>query len=277
MLPVITAICSSIASGMGFFFLLSCYFWFRYYVRQRNNLKEWKCQPDRWPTQAILRRDLLLGSFNLCWASTLSGLFTHYVVGGGRTAVYFSPTERGLPWLFCSTIIYFCIIEIVLYTAHRILHRPLLFRFIHRWHHRTVAPTTLNSPSMHPLEYLIYQVLSAAPLFFLPIYGGSVMFVLLLNFSAGMLQHSGVNIYLRIPGVPASRFHDDHHRYFHCNYGLTFTIIDQICGTLRRKRRRYGIDVFGGQGTPSEPGDTRDEFVDYHCATSQPEAATSDA
>lgn len=270
MSPVIPAVLSSIASGIGFFLVLSSYFWIRYYVLQRRNLAVWKCQPDRWPSRAILWRDLAWGSFNLLWASTLSGLFTHYMVAGGRTAVYFSPTERGIPWLIGSTVLYFCIVEFLLYWSHRLFHTPFLFRWIHRWHHRTVAPTALNSPSMHPAEYLVYQMLTALPLFFLPLYGGSVMLILLLNFSAGMLQHSGVLIYLGIPGVPSTLFHDDHHRYFHCNYGLTFTIIDRLYGTLRRKDRRYGVDVFGGKGSTAPSVEQGHGFVDYHRPTPEP-------
>lgn len=270
MLKVITAICSSIASGMALFLLVGAYFWLRYYVLQRQNPEHWKCQPERWPNRLVMRRDLFWGTLNLLWASTLSGLFTHYMVAAGRTAIYFSATQRGIPWLLASTVIYFCMIELMLYWSHRIFHTRLLFRWIHRWHHQTLAPTTFNSPSMHPLEYLVYQLLTAAPLLVLPIYGGSVMFVLLLNFSAGLLQHSGVRIYLGIPGVPSTLFHDDHHRYFHCNYGLTFSLIDRFYGTLRRHNRRYGVEIFGGHGAPLASAGEESPFVDYHRPTESP-------
>ena len=66
MLKVITAICSSIASGMALFLLVGTYFWLRYYVLQRQNPEHWKCQPERWPNRLVMRRDLFWGRSTCC-------------------------------------------------------------------------------------------------------------------------------------------------------------------------------------------------------------------
>lgn len=261
---IVIAVLSSIASGLGMYLVVSAYFFVRYYLRRQSESAEWKCQPERWPNWRSVRRDLLLGTFNLLWASTLSALFIHYVVGGGYTALYFSAGKRGIAWLVGSTIAYYLTVDFSLYWLHRTFHHPRLFRWFHCWHHRNTAPTALTSPSVHPFEYLTYQVATALPLFFLPLYAGAVMVTLLCNFTAGLLQHSGVRIYLGIPLVPGSLFHDDHHKYFHVNYGLTFSMWDRMYGTLRREGRRYGIEVFGGRGAATDDGGAAPRFIDYH-------------
>ena len=43
-------------------------------------------------------------------------------------------------------------------------------------------------------------------------------------------------------------FHDDHHKYFHLNFGQHTLFFDYIFGTLRDGRKKYGEEVFGGQG-----------------------------
>ena len=53
-----------------------------------------------------------------------------------------------------------------------------------------------------------------------------------------------------LPWMPSTFYHDDHHRYFHVNYGQHLTLWDRLYGTLRRHDRQYGIEVFGGEGAP---------------------------
>ena len=56
-------------------------------------------------------------------------------------------------------------------------------------------------------------------------------------------------------------FHDDHHAHFHCNFGQCLLFWDRIHGTLRRKSRRYGADIYGGRGTGGNS--SSDDFVEY--------------
>ena len=88
-----------------------------------------------------------------------------------------------------------------------------------------------------------------------------LIYVLLYNIK----DHSGIVLTSRLPWQGSSRFHDDHHVYFHCNYGQNLPIFDKLHGTHRRVNRRYGEDVFGGKGAPLEGGgnDDEPEWVEY--------------
>jgi sterol desaturase/sphingolipid hydroxylase (fatty acid hydroxylase superfamily) len=49
-----------------------------------------------------------------------------------------------------------------------------------------------------------------------------------------------------LPWMPTTKYHDDHHRYFHCNFGLHLITWDWLGGTLRSRDRMYGEDNFVG-------------------------------
>ena len=65
-------------------------------------------------------------------------------------------------------------------------------------------------------------------------------------------DHAGVLATPVLPWQPTACFHDDHHRYFHCNFGQHVLWFDRLFGTLRRTSQRYGEGVFGGRGAARE-------------------------
>ena len=69
-------------------------------------------------------------------------------------------------------------------------------------------------------------------------------------FTIALFYSSGIDLHSILPWQAPARFHDDHHKYFHCNFGHNVMIFDRFHGTMRRKDRRYGEDVFYGKGAP---------------------------
>ena len=52
-----------------------------------------------------------------------------------------------------------CIIlihEFHFFTTHRMIHIPVLYKYVHSVHHNSVNPSPWSSLSMHPVEHLIY-------------------------------------------------------------------------------------------------------------------------
>lgn len=260
-------ILGSVAAGLGLYWLGGGLFYYCYYIHRRDEAAEWKCQPQRFPSRRMHRQDMLLGSLNITFASVLSGIFAAYVIAkhGGRTTLILSAEGHSAAALLLGALVYFLLTDAMLYFAHRIYHKPTLFRWIHRHHHRNPTPTPFTAFSMHPIEFLTFQSVAAIPLFLLPVHYVPVVFILLYNYYVALVQHSGVRLHFGIPWEPATYFHDDHHAHFHCNYGQHLTLWDRLFGTLRRHGRRYGASVFGGRGAPDGPtksGPTR--FFDYH-------------
>lgn len=255
----------STAVGLGMYWGIGGAVHLYYYRARKDRAEEWKCQPKRWLPPKLSRHQLLLGSANMLGASILSGLFSSYVASGGRTAIFFHVSDRGVVFTVLSTLLYFLATDMGLYWAHRTLHRPLLFKYIHRWHHRYIAPTPITAMAMHPLELALYQSIMLVPLFFFPVHVVGLIMVLVYQNLVALVDHSGVDGKMILPWQPPARFHDDHHLYFHVNYGQNLGLWDRVFGTWRREGRVYGEHVFGGRGAPidgkEESGPPR--FIDY--------------
>ena len=254
----------SVVTGLGLYLLVAGIFEYLYYRRQREHSEAWKCQPQRFPTQRMWSIDLWLGITNITLGSVLSGFLAYWIYASGHSRIYISLRGHSILEVLAGTVLYFLITDVVIYWAHRIFHRPALFRLIHRWHHRNTVPTAFTAFSLHPVEFLTYQSIMLVPLIFVPLPAIGVIIVLLSSHIESLIQHSGVRIFPVIPWMPSTYFHDDHHRYFHVNYGQHLILWDRIFGSLRRHGRRYGVEVFGGKGAPltaaaGEP--TR--FIDY--------------
>jgi lathosterol oxidase len=256
----------SVATGLGLYLALSIWFQLRYYKKRgaAHEVTQWKCQPQRFPSARMFRIDLWLGVANITFGSVLSGLLAYWIYSSGRSRMYMTLEQHSLLEAIVATVAYFVITDGIIYWAHRIFHRPTFFRLIHRWHHRNTTPTAFTAFSMHPVEFLTYQSVMLLPLIFLPLPIPGVIAVLLLSHLESLVQHSGVRLFPWLPWMPSTYFHDDHHRYFHANYGQHLVLWDRIFGSLRRHGRRYGIDVFGGAGAPMEGGKKEAVcFVDY--------------
>lgn len=46
--------------------------------------------------------------------------------------------------------------EFHVYCVHRLIHIPVLYRYVHSIHHPSVNPSPWSSLSMHPVEHLLY-------------------------------------------------------------------------------------------------------------------------
>lgn len=219
-----------------------------FYVRRRAEAAAWKLQPKRFLTPQLFRHAFWLGSFNMVMGSVIGGAFAWHVVRGGWSSLYFDPLERGATWLFASALATYFLIDAGLYYSHRFLHREWFFKNIHRWHHRYTAPVVFTTVAVHPVEFLIFQAFVLLPAVVIPVHWAVYVLVVAYTYLIGMIDHSGIDVRWPLPLHSGNRFHDDHHVYFHCNYGHHTQIFDRLHGTVRRTDRAYGPDVFGGRG-----------------------------
>jgi lathosterol oxidase len=223
-----------------------------YYVRRRGDAAAWKVQPKRFLSPALTRHAFLLGSFNMVLGAVIGGLFAWHVARGGWSMLYLDPLEHGVPWLVGSALATYFLIDAGLYYSHRLLHGRWLFRHVHRWHHRYTAPVIFTTTAVHPVEFLIFQAFVMLPVVVIPVHWAVYVLVVAYTYLIGMIDHSGIVVRWPLPLHSGNQFHDDHHVFFHCNYGHHTQLFDLLHGTDRREGRRYGPEVFGGKGEPVE-------------------------
>jgi lathosterol oxidase len=256
----------SAVSGMALYFGVGGYLYVKYYRRRRADPEAWKIQPKRFLSPKQHRWAIRVAASNMMLGGLLSGSFAYYVLHGGYTALYFDFETHGVLYTLASTVMLFLALEAAAYYTHRWLHGKWMFQHVHRWHHRCVAPTPFTTVTMHPVEFISLQATAFLPIFIIPAHVGSFIFLLVYVLLFNIKDHSGVVLTSWIPWQGSSRFHDDHHVYFHCNYGQNLPHFDRFHGTHRRVDRRYGEHVFGGKGARLEGTETSDdepEFVKY--------------
>jgi lathosterol oxidase len=217
---------------------------YHYYVRRRAQAAEWKLQPQRWLQAGQVRDAFVWGSVNILLGSLLGGTLAWHVKRGGWSTIYFDAGERGWWWLPVSALLTFFAIDAGLYYSHRLLHDRRLFRYVHRWHHKFVAPIIFTTTAMHPVEFLIFFAALLLPAFVIPVHAAVYVALIGYTYLIGMIDHAGVKLRVPLPLHASNRFHDDHHVCFHCNYGHHTALFDKLHGTARRADREYGEDVF---------------------------------
>jgi len=215
-----------------------------YYQRQRETAAVWKTQPKRWLGPALSRSAFRLGSFNIFFGALVAGTFTWYLRRGGYSAIYDDVGRHGVVYLALSVVIYFLLVDAGLYYSHRLFHHKALFKYIHRWHHRYVAPTVFTTTAMHPIEFAVFMLVLLLPTLVIPVHVGVYLFVVGYSYLVGMIDHSGIRAPFLLPFHRDNRFHDDHHVYFHCNYGHHTQLFDRLHGTVRKLDRHYDETTF---------------------------------
>ncbi|XP_075090139.1 methylsterol monooxygenase 2-2 isoform X1 [Nicotiana tabacum] len=200
---------------------------------------------------------------------------------GSYPVFKFMGTRSSLPlpsWKVISTqiIFYFILEDFAFYWGHRILHTKWLYKHVHSVHHEYATPFGLTSEYAHPAEILflgfatiigpaitgphlitIYLWVSLrvletveahsgyhfpwSPSNFLPLYGGSVRYLITFRNHPFVFICFQVNYISEIAIiVPRADFHDYHHRLLYTksgNYSSTFVYMDWIFGTDKGYRK----------------------------------------
>ena len=253
----------SAIAGVAVLWVVGGYYEIRYYRNRRHEPETWKCQPKRFLSAEKRREAMLLSSANLIMAGTISGTLIYFLVRGWQTPIYYEVSDYGWLWTLASTVLLFVLMDALAYYTHRFLHLKPIYRKIHRWHHRYPAPSPWVVTALHPVEMLMLQVVTFIPLMIIPFHYVSIIGVLIYILVFNIIDHSGVRLKSRWPWQGPSMYHDDHHVYFHVNFGQHLMLWDRLHGTLRRLNRRYGNDVFGGKGAALDETSSPVPFVRY--------------
>ena len=107
-----------------------------FYKMQRDNPEKWKCQPHRFLTASNELHEIITGTTNMTLAGSLSGFLTCWITNGNSTMFYYQMDEYGYLYFLLSFVTVFLWIEGVMFHYHKLMHTPLLYKYIHKQHHR---------------------------------------------------------------------------------------------------------------------------------------------
>jgi lathosterol oxidase len=108
---------------------------------------------------------------------------------------------------------------------------------------------------MHPIEFVLYMCVTLLPIFIMPLYAPAFVGLVAYTYLIGIIDHTGVRLPWNVPIHGNGDFHNQHHIYFHCNFGHHTALFDRLHGTVRRGDRHYDEHTFGGRGAPRKKED----------------------
>lgn len=173
---------------------------------------------------------VLLSNFNLLvssWFITLPLMWFWYnlqVYRGEELVLSYTEKQFSIYRFLIDILIHVVVVDVWFYTTHRILHYPVLYKYIHKLHHRFKAPTAVACMYANPIEFTIGNHLGVAlgPVFSnCHPYTAFFWFFLSLFNTAG--SHSGYYLF-------GAEEHDIHHEKFRYNYGVG-GMMDYLFGT----------------------------------------------
>jgi len=156
----------------------------------------------------------------------------------GYTKIYADIPAYGYGWLLLSLLLAMLVHETYYYWLHRWMHRPKIYRIVHKVHHDSIVTSPWTSFSFHPLESALQAIVVPALVFVLPMHYAVVVLLLTLMTVSATINHLDIEIYPKGAArhwlgrwFIGATHHSLHHAEFRSNYGLYFTFWDKWMGT----------------------------------------------
>lgn len=178
----------------------------------------------------------------------------------GTLRLYTTLDEFGWAYLPVSLVLLVLAHDTWFYWTHRLFHLRGVFRWAHRAHHRSLAPTPWAAYSFAPAEAALHAIFLTLILLVLPLHP-LVIFVFLVHMIVrNVLGHAGFELMPRawLAGwwgrwLTTTLHHDMHHAQGHHNYGLYFTWWDRVGRTEHPQYRQQLAGLIQRLGDAKEP------------------------
>lgn len=166
---------------------------------------------------------------------SLAGAGTLVLWQEGYTQVYTDVFAFGLWYLPVSFLLSLLIHETYYYWIHRWMHRPRIFRWVHKVHHDSNITSPWTAFSFHPLEGVLQAVILPLILMVVPLHPYIILAQLVFMSISSVINHLEIEIFptwfYRHPvgrWLIGATHHSMHHKQFKYNYGLYFTFLDKL-------------------------------------------------
>ncbi|QYZ72107.1 sterol desaturase family protein [Neotabrizicola shimadae] len=147
------------------------------------------------------------------------------------------------PWLsFADHPVYLALLCLVVpvihefhfFCIHRLIHTPLLYKWVHSVHHNSINPSPWSSLSMHPVEHLLYF---STIFYHLIIPSNPIIAIYQLHVAGfgavpGHVGFDKIEVTDETTVDSHAYIHYLHHKYFEVNYGDGLIPIDKWLGTF---------------------------------------------
>lgn len=218
---------------VGRYFLIAALFQFWFYVWAK----------DKWMNRRLGKKviDKKQFSTEVKWSVFTSLIFafagsaTTILWQKGYTRLYMDLNDYGLWHLPVSLLISMFIHETYYYWLHRWMHRPGVFKLLHKVHHDSNTTSAWTAFSFHPLEGILQAIILPLTILVLPMHVSVLLFQLTIMTFSSVINHLEIETYpagfrRHFIGkwIIGATHHSLHHKQFKYNFGLYFTFWDKL-------------------------------------------------
>lgn len=153
---------------------------------------------------------------------------------------------NGWGFIVLSIVAFLMFTDCFIYWIHRGLHHRLIYKHIHKAHHKWIVPTPFASHAFHPVDGFLQSVPYHIYPFIFPLHKVTylVLFIFV-NFWTVSIHDGDYRVpEILKPFINGSAHHTDHHLFYKYNYGQFFTLWDKVCGSYRTPSVFEGNSVF---------------------------------
>jgi lathosterol oxidase len=152
----------------------------------------------------------------------------------GYAKLYDLPSQAPFPlYNYLQFPFFILFTDFFIYWIHRGLHHPLLYKTLHKPHHKWIMPTPYASHAFHPLDgwaqSLPYHIFP----FLFPLQKLAYVFLFAFINVWTILIHDGEYV-ANSPIINGAACHTMHHLYFRFNFGQFTTLWDRLGGSYRK-------------------------------------------
>lgn len=229
---------------------------------------------NRWSGRKIAPRAYPAAQFRreVGWSAVSTGIFALAAAGmlvlwqQGRTQIYTDAAAYPWWWLPLSLLVAMALHETAYYWLHRWMHRPRIYRLVHKVHHDSGIPSPFTAFSFHPLEGGLQALILPVILVLVPLHPVVLGIYLMIMTLSAVVNHLDVEVYPRgfhrhrlgrwLIGATHHSMHHKQHRY---HFGLFFTFWDRWAGTEHPHfDARFEAATAGtSKSVPVQPGEKR--------------------
>lgn len=223
------------------YFLFAGISFLLFYVLFRNVFTTIRIQRT-FPRHKDYYRDIIYSMISMTFFATIA-----YVVFTSLRPYnhihYGTVAEYGTVYFYLSFIWMFFLHDAYFYWMHRLMHLPMLYKYVHRIHHQSTNPSPWTAYAFHPLEAIIEAGIAPLIAFTLPVNRYAFTLFMIFQLGYNVYGHLGYEIIPKAwresrlgQWLNTSTAHNDHHHYFKGNYGLYTRIWDRLLNTVAKEK-----------------------------------------
>jgi Delta7-sterol 5-desaturase len=224
--------------GLRYFLIAGGAFVLFYFILKTPMMRR-KVQP-KFPKLTDYGRDIFYSAISIAIFSAVS-VWTLFFISP-YTNLYNKISDYGTLYYAFTFIWMFFVHDAYFYWAHRVMHHPKLFKYIHLVHHKSNNPSPWTAYAFHPIEAVIEAAIVPIFAFSLPVHRSAIIIYMLFQIVYNVYGHLGYEIFPKNLNkhwfgkwFNTSVSHNMHHKYSVKNYGLWTTIWDRLMGTMHEK------------------------------------------